>query len=44
MLLCAELSSVATVASFWDSKTNPAAWVTVALVVVILLGVFAVKY
>jgi amino acid transporter len=44
MLLCAELSAVATVVSFWDSKTNPAAWVAIALVVMILLNIFAVKY
>jgi amino acid transporter len=44
MLLCAELSAVATVISFWDDKTNPAAWVALALGVMILLNIFAVKW
>lgn len=43
MLLCAELSAVATVISYWDSETNAAAWVALALVVVVALNVFAVK-
>jgi amino acid transporter len=44
MLLCAELSAVATVISYWDGETSPAAWVAVALVTMILLNIFAVKY
>ncbi|PVH79029.1 proline permease [Cadophora sp. DSE1049] len=44
MLLCAELSAVATVISFWDDKTNPAAWVALALVVMIAANVFAVQW
>lgn len=44
MLLCAELSAVATVISFWDAETNPAAWVALALVVMIALNIFAVKW
>jgi amino acid transporter len=44
MLLCAELSAVATVISYWDAETNPAAWVALALVVMVLLNIFAVKW
>lgn len=44
MLLCAELSAVATVISFWDADTNPAAWVAWALVVMIALNIFAVRW
>ena len=35
---------VATVVSLWDSKTNPAAWVAIALAGMTLLNIFAVKY
>lgn len=44
MLLCAELSAVATVISYWDTETNPAAWVALSLGVMVLLNIFAVKY
>lgn len=44
MLLCAELSAVATVISYWDTETNPAAWVALSLGVMILVNVFAVKW
>ncbi|CAG8952585.1 hypothetical protein HYFRA_00009691 [Hymenoscyphus fraxineus] len=44
MLLCAELSAVATVISFWDSETNPAAWVALSLAVMIVLNIIAVKW
>jgi amino acid transporter len=44
MLLCAELSAVATVVGFWDSETNPAAWVGLSLAVMIFANIFAVKW
>jgi yeast amino acid transporter len=44
MLICAELSAVATVISYWDIETNPAAWVALALFVMIAMNVFAVKW
>ncbi|KAI9733070.1 MAG: hypothetical protein M1834_003616 [Cirrosporium novae-zelandiae] len=44
MLFCAEISAVATVMQYWDSDTNPAAWIAMCLVVVLFLNVFAVKW
>lgn len=43
MLFCAELSAVATVMQYWDSETNPAAWIAMALAVCLALNLVAVK-
>lgn len=43
MLVCVEYSAVATVIEFWDTTTNAAVWVAVAMVTCILLNVVAVK-
>ncbi|KAF8552156.1 amino acid permease [Imleria badia] len=37
-----ELSAAAVVVSFWDSKTNPAVWITVCLVVIIAINALGV--
>ncbi|KAL3418543.1 amino acid permease [Phlyctema vagabunda] len=44
MLVCAEMSAVATVMGFWLPDTNAAAWIAMSLGVCLLLNVFAVKY
>lgn len=44
MLLCAELSAVATVIGYWDSETNAAAWVALGLATMVFLNVVAVKW
>lgn len=44
MLVCVEYSAVATVVQYWDNKTNPAAWIAIAMAGCILLNVVAVKY
>jgi amino acid transporter len=44
MLLCAELSAIATVEGFWDEKTNPATWVALSLTVMITINAFAVRW
>ncbi|KAH8886003.1 proline permease [Thozetella sp. PMI_491] len=44
MLVCTEYSAVATVMTYWDTETNPAAWIAMAMVVCVLLNVVAVKW
>jgi amino acid transporter len=44
MLLCAELSAVATVVGYWDTETNAAAWVALSLGVMTFLNFVAVKW
>ena len=44
MLVCTELAAVATVIQYWDSETNPAAWIAIALVTCVAVNVMAVKY
>ncbi|KAH8654448.1 amino acid permease/ SLC12A domain-containing protein [Tricladium varicosporioides] len=39
----AELSAAATLIQFWDSTTNPAVWITVFLVVIVLLNFCGVR-
>ncbi|KAH6667596.1 amino acid permease [Halenospora varia] len=39
----AELSAAATLVQFWDSTTNPAVWITVFLVVIVILNFCGVK-
>jgi amino acid transporter len=43
MLVCVEHSAVATVMQFWLPDVNPAAWVAMSMVVVLILNVVAVK-
>lgn len=43
MLVCAEMSAIATVMGFWLPDTNPAAWIAMSLSICILLNIFAVK-
>ncbi|RDW82626.1 hypothetical protein BP6252_03738 [Coleophoma cylindrospora] len=44
MLVCAEMSAVATVMGYWLPDVNAAAWIAMSLSVCILLNVFAVKW
>lgn len=44
MLVCTEYSAIATVIQYWDPKTNPAAWIAVAMFSCILVNVVAVKW
>lgn len=39
----AELSAAATLVQFWDSTTNPAVWITVFLVVIVVLNFSGVR-
>ncbi|KAL8367270.1 hypothetical protein RB599_010319 [Gaeumannomyces hyphopodioides] len=44
MLVCTEYSAIATVIRYWDSSTNPAAWIAVAMFSCIIVNVVAVKW
>ncbi|KAM0542985.1 hypothetical protein ACHAPJ_012542 [Fusarium lateritium] len=44
MLVCVEYSAVAAVMEYWDSTTNPAAWIALAMGICIFLNVVAVKW
>lgn len=41
--LCAEISAASIVISFWNDTINAAAWITIIIVVVICLNIFAVS-
>jgi len=43
--LCAEISAAALVINFWDteSKISPAVWITIIIVIIIALNIFAVS-
>ncbi|KAH0566536.1 hypothetical protein GP486_000077 [Trichoglossum hirsutum] len=41
--LCAEISAASIVIGFWNSDINVAAWITIIIVVVICLNIFAVS-
>ena len=43
LTLCAELSAASTVIQYWNDEINVAAWITIILVLVICLNVFAVS-
>ncbi|KAI9826420.1 MAG: hypothetical protein M1819_007383 [Sarea resinae] len=40
--LCAEISAASIVIGFWNDSINPAAWISIIIVVVICLNIFAV--
>lgn len=40
--LCAEISAAAIVISYWNDEINPAAWISMIIVLVICLNIFAV--
>jgi amino acid transporter len=42
--LCAEISAATVLVSFWDTqeKVNPAVWITIIIVIIIALNIFAV--
>ncbi|KAL8396860.1 hypothetical protein RB594_003814 [Gaeumannomyces avenae] len=44
MLVCTEYSAIATIIQYWDPKTNPAAWIAVAMFSCIIVNVVAVKW
>ncbi|KAL8365126.1 hypothetical protein RB595_004104 [Gaeumannomyces hyphopodioides] len=44
MLVCTKYSAIATVIRYWDSSTNPAAWIAVAMFSCIIVNVVAVKW
>lgn len=44
MLVCTEFASVATVMGYWDTTTNAGVWIAMALVVCLILNIYAVKY
>lgn len=41
--LCAEISAAAIVIGFWNDEINQAAWITIIIVVVVCLNIFAVS-
>ncbi|KAF4304137.1 Amino acid/polyamine transporter I [Botryosphaeria dothidea] len=41
--LCAEISAAAVVIGFWNDEINQAAWITIIIVLVIALNIFAVS-
>jgi len=41
--LCVEISAAAIIIGFWNDEINPAAWITIIIVLVICLNVFAVS-
>lgn len=41
--LCAEISAAAVVIGFWNDSINQAAWITIIIVVVLCLNIFAVS-
>ena len=43
MIVCTEYSAVATVIQYWDTTTNPAAWVVMSIAVCYILNMFAVR-
>lgn len=43
LTLCAELSAASTIIQYWNDEINVAAWITIILVLVICLNVFAVS-
>jgi amino acid transporter len=43
LTLCAEISAAAIVIGFWNDTINQAAWITVILVLIICLNIFAVS-
>ena len=43
LTLCAEISAAAIVIGFWNDTINQAAWITIILVVIICLNIFAVS-
>lgn len=43
MVICTEASAAAIVIEFWTSAINPAVWITIIIVIVILLNIFAVS-
>ncbi|TID18506.1 Mannose-6-phosphate isomerase [Venturia nashicola] len=40
--LCAEISAAAIVISFWNDEINPAIWISILIVIIIALNIFAV--
>ncbi|KAF2239267.1 hypothetical protein EV356DRAFT_515477 [Viridothelium virens] len=43
LTLCAEISAAATVIGFWNDDINPSAWITIVIVLIICLNIFAVS-
>ncbi|KAK5124650.1 hypothetical protein LTR85_001363 [Meristemomyces frigidus] len=43
LTLCAEISAASLVIGFWNDSINQAAWITIILVVIIALNIFAVS-
>ncbi|KAI9700548.1 MAG: hypothetical protein M1820_006702 [Bogoriella megaspora] len=43
LTLCAEISAAATVIGFWNDEINPSAWITIVIVLVVCLNIFAVS-
>lgn len=43
LTLCAEISAAAIVIGFWNDQINQAAWITIILVLIVGLNVFAVS-
>ena len=43
LTLCAEISAAAIVIGFWNDSINQAAWISIILVVIIALNIFAVS-
>lgn len=41
--ICTEISAAAILVQFWDDETNPAAWISIIIVVVVCLNIFAVS-
>jgi len=41
--LCVEISAASILISYWDADTNASAWITIVLVLVICLNIFAVS-
>lgn len=41
--LCAEISAAAIVISFWNDEINPAVWISILIVIIIALNIFAVS-
>ncbi|KAF7193109.1 putative proline-specific permease put4 [Pseudocercospora fuligena] len=43
LTLCAEISAAAVVIGFWNDSINQAAWITIILVLIVCLNIFAVS-
>lgn len=43
LTLCAEISAAAIVIGFWNDTINQAAWISIILVVIVCLNIFAVS-